>query len=184
MDKPTITIKPGKLLTKQELKEINSHRQRVFQSDDPISINYNSQDRTNLFILVKDNTGHLLSFAKVHPLNLHFAGQIHPVHGFSTIVSTQTGKGYGKLAIEGIKKLVRQTNRTAIGFCETALLPFYRNCGLEILTPQDNQFVYVNALGKIIPGIVPGEVIYIRGKDQVMEKILNSTDKTVKIPRD
>src|SRR5688572_28971951 len=157
-------IKLGKDLTKEELDLINFHRQKAFGHDDPYTPSPENKDWNNVFVLVKDDLGELLSFGRLHSIELRLSsGEMREVYCFASVVSTKQKMGYGKLVMDEIKKYVEETGITVIGFCETDLIPFYRKCGYQVLSPEDNQFVYVDEKGDIIPGIVPGEVIYYSG---------------------
>lgn len=174
-------IKTGKDLSQKELEAINHHRQSVFGTNDPYVPMPDNKDWSNRFILIKNCSDELLSFGRIHPIKLSHVDGTYTVNCFTGVVSTRPGQGYGKLVIDEMKKIADASGKTVIGFCETDLLPFYRKCGYEVLSPEDNQFVYVDERGVIIPKIVPGEVIYYPGKDGIIEKILNSSDKTVRV---
>ncbi len=181
-EKVTISmIKAGKSLTMQELDQINFHRQRVFETDDPYSPSEENMDWENLFILVKDQSEELLSFGRLHSIELDTSVGVREVYCVTSVVSVEPGKGYGKLVMDEIRSYVEETGITVLGFCETALLDFYSKCGYEVLRGEDNQFIYEDKQGKLPLGVVPGEVIYFEGRDKVMEEILKSSDKTVKI---
>jgi len=110
-----------------------------------------------------------------------FRDKTGPVYCVSTLISLETGKGFGCKVLAEIRNYLSSQKKTAFLFCETELLPFYRKCGLEILAKGDNQFYYVEKNGKTItdPNVIPGEVIVVRGKDGLMEMVLASQDKRV-----
>ena len=110
-----------------------------------------------------------------------FRDKTGPVYCVSTLISLETGKGFGCKVLAEIRNYLSSQKKTAFLFCETELLPFYRKCGLEILAKGDNQFYFIEKNGRPIvdPNIVPGEVVFIRGKDSLMERILASADKGV-----
>lgn len=131
-------------------------------------------DGNQLIILVQSQAGETLAFGKMHPLSLHLNNGDIEVTCFSEITANVPRQGYGKLVMNEIKRHVETTGQTAIGFCATDLLPFYRACGCRVLQPEDNHFVYVDENNQIVPNLVPGEVVYYSGKDGIMDKILAS----------
>lgn len=176
-----IDVKQGLDLTKEELKLINLYREREFGSNAKINPHTNAKEGASLFFMLKDQTNEILAFGKVEELSINFQNADYGVLCFSTVVSTQKGRGYGRLLVEELKKFASAKGKTLIGFCETQLLPFYRKCGLKILSVDENNFVYVDSQGNIIPNIVPGEVVYFNAGDDIMNKIISASDKTVKI---
>src|SRR5687767_5114703 len=139
-NKAISTTKFGRELSDDEIKEINFHRQRVFHSNDPISPSPENKDWNNLFFLMKNHSGELLSFGRLHSLKLSLSNEDLEVLCFSMVVSTKKGQGYGRLIMDSIKRYGQEQGRTIIGFCETDLLPFYRKCNWKILKPKDNHF--------------------------------------------
>jgi len=178
-----IERKKGKDLADDELAAINSGRRLNLDSKYDIKPLSGDDDFEADFFLLKDDLGKLLAFAKVEEIDVDWQGKSHTVLKFSMLVSLDKGKGYGKAVMAEIKRFVDSQEKTALGFCETELIPFYRKCGLEVLSNADNQFYYLEADGQPIANanIVPGEVIVIRGKDGFMDKVLSSGDKRVGI---
>ena len=176
-----VEIKRGKELSGDELLVINEGRQREFASKDPIKPVPSNVNWEAVFFLVKADMDQVLAFGKLHAIEVIFQGVTYPVWCISTLVSLDKGKGYGRRILKEMENYLRTQEETALGFCETELLSFYQKCGVEFLTKEDNQFFYVTKNGKQIndPNIVPGEVIFIWGKDGLMEKIMASKDKRV-----
>lgn len=140
-----------------------------------------SEDGVNHLILIQNQAGMIMASGRLHPLTLHLLPRKLEVTCFSAITAKVPGQGYGKLVMNEIKRHVEETGQTAIGFCASDLLPFYRACNCQILQPEDNNFVYVDGNGQIIPNIVPGEVVYYSGRDKIIKKIFASSNKVVRI---
>ena len=176
-----IQIKAGTDLTADELEVINSGRKMAFGAEDKIEPRLDDKNRETRFFLLKNSGENILAFGKLHLMKVVFQTQAYPVYCISTLVSLEMDKGYGKKLMKGIESYLVDKTMTAFAFCETDLLPFYRKCGLEILAKENNQFYYIEKNGKAITNlnIVPGEVVFIRGKDSLMERILASADKGV-----
>jgi hypothetical protein len=85
--------------------------------------------------------------------------------------------------VKAMQEYAKERDILLLGFCETPLIPFYRHCEFSILESSDNQFVYTNHEGEIIPNIFPGEIFYMDSSEKLMEIIIGSEDKTVKIER-
>ena len=178
-----VEVKTGKNLTKKELESINLYRIKEFHSKKAISLSRETKDWLNLFFFLKDNHDKLLSFGIVEDLEINFQGKSYDVLCVSTVVATQKNLGYGKMLMEKTKEYASGKGKTLIGFCEGSLLPFYQKCGFKILNEEENKFVYIDPHGEVIHNIVPGEVFYISGIDEVIDKVISVVDKTVKVPR-
>lgn len=176
----TVITKLGKELTEDELAIINVARKEVFGSEDLIDPAPGSLNWEAVFFILRDDANKIVAFVKLHLIKVVFQGITYPVFCISTLVSLVQGKGYGCQMLDEIKTYLAKQEKTALLFCETKLLPFYQKCGIEILPKEKNQFYYIVKNGKPVgPNIVPGEVIFVRGKDGLMERVLGSGDKRV-----
>ncbi len=178
-----IEIVSFRQLSAKDLAEINQFRLREFGVEIPVDSTSPNEDQTELYFLLKDEQSHLLGFAMVEELALKFRDQSALVLCVSTVIATQKGKGYGAQMLAEIQTYAKEKGRTLVGFCETDMIPYYKKRDFEILNHELNQFVYIDESDEIIPKIVPGEVFYLSGNDQVIEQILSGADKTVKIHR-
>lgn len=169
-----IVVKNIEELTDSELQIINKYRIIEFNTSELIGRPRGRGHSNALFLLLVDNDK-ILAFGKIEELNFTFQKEVESIHKVSTIISIHKGKGHGRILMEAVKKYSIESGKSLVGFCETTLLPFYRKCGFDILSSSMNKFVYVDRAGKIIPNIVPGEVFYLKGKDQLMSRILQST---------
>lgn len=173
--------KKGKDLTQEELASINLGRRMMLGSKYDIDPKPGDDDFQADFFLLRDEAGKIAAFGKIEEIEVVHGGNHYPVLKFSTLVSFDKGRGHGKMVMAEIERYVKTQDKTAFGFCETSLIPFYKKCGLEVLSPKDNRFYYLDADGKPIVNhnIVPGEVIVVRGKDGLMEMVLSGRDKRV-----
>lgn len=174
-------IKNGKALSAEELLTINSGQRREFGLVDTVEPFSEPINPEALFVIVKNDFGQILAFGKLHEIGLVFHSLTYPILCISTLVSLDKGKGYGRILMKEIVSYLNKQRKTAVGFCETKLLPFYEKCGVEFLANDDNHFFYLLKNGETItdPKIVPGEVIFVRGKDGFMDIVLASADKRV-----
>lgn len=176
-------MKIGQELSPSDLAQINSYRVQEFQSKSAIDPSKDAKDAVDIFFLLEEDDHNLLAFGRLGNLEIYFNGEQSSVLCVSTVVATEKNHGYGSKLLEEIKRFAKEKDKTLLGFCETPLLPFYRKCGFQILTPEDNKFVYADEKGEIIPDVVPGEVFYVDGTDKVIGRVLQATDKTVKVLR-
>lgn len=176
-----IERKKGGDLSREELSVINLGRRSKLGSKYDLDPRPGDDDFEADFFLLKDDFDRILAFAKLEEIEILFSGRYYPIMKFSMLVSPDGGKGYGKKVMREVEKYVETQDKTALGFCETTLVPFYKKCGFEVLSFVDNQFYYLDKEGKPIAdsNIVPGEVIVIRGKDGLMEKVLAGRNKRV-----
>ncbi len=176
-----LEIKAGKDLTVAELEVINFGRKTAFGSDDSVEPQSGNVDWLASFFILKDGSKKILVFAKLHPIKVVFQDVTYPALCISTLVSLNRSKGYGCSLLQDIRRYLGGQNKTAFAFCESELIPFYQKCGFEVLTREENKFYYLQKNGRVIgnPNIVPGEVVVVRGKDGLMEKVSASTDKRV-----
>jgi N-acetylglutamate synthase-like GNAT family acetyltransferase len=169
-------------LSTNDLAEINTFRSQEFGVEIPINSISSNEDQDSFYFLLKDGND-MLAFAMVSELPLKFRNESVSVLCVSTMIATQKGKRYGTRVLAEIQKYAKEKGRTLLGFCETDLIPYYQKSGFSILSNEDNQFVYIDEKGKIIPKIVPGEVFYRDGADGVISRILSEADKQVKVSR-
>lgn len=176
-----LEIKAGKDLTPNELEVINLGRKTAFGSEDLIEPRPENVDWLASFFILNDESKKILVFAKLHQIKVVFQDVTYPTLCISTLVSLDRGKGYGCSLLQDVRRYLGEQNQTAFAFCESELIPFYKKCGFEVLAREENKFYYLQKNGRIIsnPNIVPGEVVVVRGKDGLMEKVLASTDKRV-----
>lgn len=176
-----VVNKPGKELSLAELEVINAGRLKEFGSEDKLEPQPGNVNWEAIFFLLKDEGGRILAFGKLHQMKVVFAGVTYSVYCLSTLISLDKDKGYGRQILKAVETFLATQVKTTFGFCETGMLPFYLKSGLEVLSRADNQFYFIEKNCKSItdPNIIPGEVIVIRGKDGLTEKVLASVDKGV-----
>ncbi len=169
-------------LSKNDFRVINKFRSQEFGVDIPSNSISSNEDQDSFYFLLKvgDN---LLAFALLEELPLKFRHESVLVLFVSTVIATQKGRGYGVRVLTEIQKYAKEKGRTLLGFCETDIIPYYQKCGFRILSNEENQFVYVDENDVVIPNIVPGEVFYIDGSDQIFKRILSNRDKRVRVRR-
>lgn len=170
-------------LPANDLVEINHYRVQEFGIEDLGGSGGSDGEENAIYFLLKNESNKLLSFALVEELTVYLRNKSLLVFCVSTVISTQKGKGYGLQVLKEIQQLTKDKGKTLLGFCETDMIPFYKKCGFSILSNEDNQFVYCDAHGNIIPKIIPGEVFYLEGSDAVVKSILSNSDKRVLVPR-
>lgn len=183
-----IQIKLGKDLTVKELEAINEYRLKEFKSKTLINPRKDNENWKAQFFLLYTDEYVLKAFGKLSDIQIALnptgdrvsrpvGSRVYDVPCISTIIATEKGCGFGKQLVQGMIEYVKKTGKTAIGFCETGLLGFYEKCGFGIAPAIDNHFVYQDKEGNVLPNIVPGEVIYVSGSDDLMDKILTSQEQ-------
>lgn len=175
--------KRGRELTREELQTINLARKREFGSRYQLQPALDNREGDSIFFLLKNELDKTLAVGKIQDIKITFKNRVCLIPCFSTVIALQKHLGYGRLIMNAIKMYGEKQEKTIVGFCETSILPFYQQCDWEVLSPEDNRFLYVDINGNVIPNIVPGEVIFTRGKDKLMEQILNGDDKTAGVYR-
>ena len=170
-------------LSENDLTVITKFRIQEFGVEIPTNSISSNEDQNNLYFLLKDDTENILAFAMVEELPLKFHNESILVLCVSTVIATKKGEGYGKQVLAEIQNYAKEKGRTLLGFCETDMIPYYQKCGFSILSDEDNQFVYIDEKGEIVPKIIPGEVFYCDGDDGVISHILAEADKQVTVLR-
>ncbi len=178
-----VEVLPIRKIDAEDVVTINHFRLQEFGIDTSINQNNTKEEQNSLFFLLKDDDRTLLAFALLEELPLRFHTESLLVLCVSTVIATQRGNNYGIQVLMKVQQYAKEKGRTVLGFCETDLIPFYQKCGFDILSNEDNQFMYCDESGKILPHIVPGEVFYLDGHDKVIESILSSSDKRVLVSR-
>lgn len=176
-----LTVKKGRELNQEEWGVINRLRRVEFGAVEDLTPDESEEEENWLFL--KATTGEVLAIGRLSELRVRFEDKEEELLFFSTVIASKKGKGYGRRMMEAIKERGQREGRTVIGFCETDLLPFYEAVGFEIVKAKDNRFVYIDAAGKELKKIVPGEVIYSPGRDGFMERVLSSKSKRVEVYR-
>jgi hypothetical protein len=171
----TTQIVLGKELSREDLIKINEHRKIEFHSDTNINPNPDNDDWEKPYFLVRNGSGKLVSFGRLHYLKVMFRGKLYPILGIASILSIEKRKGFGKIVIEEMEKFIRKRKMTAIGFCDNEDVAFYEKCGLGILKNSIDRFIF----SKGSKSEKPGDVIYFKGSDKLIERALKYSDEKI-----
>ncbi|MCA9389927.1 GNAT family N-acetyltransferase [candidate division WWE3 bacterium] len=174
----------GKDLTSHELSVINTLRKQEFGSASEISPQPNNDDWVKNYFLIRDGDDSLLAFGRLHEVDIEFKAEAYSIFGIATIVSVIKGKGYGTLLMQSIKHFIEMSGKSAIGFCNADLSPFYRKCGYGILSASGNRFLYRDSEGELHASKYGNDdVIYLGGDDGLIPKIIENNEDSVYLAR-
>src|SRR5947208_2962511 len=119
-----LLIIQGKDLTPADLETINISRKEEFGADSKtISPKPSNEDWEKIYFLLREEST-LLSYARLHDVEVTFLDKTYSILGIATTVSLQKGKGYGKKLTLGVKAYVKHSGKTALGFCNKFITPF------------------------------------------------------------
>src|SRR3989344_2826828 len=164
-------IKEGKNLTNDELVVINSWRKKEFNSKSVIKPEPGNDDWNKKYFILLNENDKIVAFARLHDVNLELKGKKYNILGLASLVSTERGRGYGKKLTLEMKKFIEGSGKNGIGFCNKKLTDFYRKCGFGIITDGTSRFIYKDDNGQLIKDPWGGgDVIYIRGKDDLTNR--------------
>ncbi len=165
-------IKKGSELSPEELEVMNRERKKVFDSQ--IEWNEITKEHffNDLFFVIKNSENTIVSFGRLIDITVFVEQTPYMILGIGSIVSVTWKKGYGKELMSSMKKYILEKGKTAVGFCGEQKSEFYRKCGFEIISQGVKNFVYVDKKGK--RNFDEGDVVYLSGKDGLVEKILNN----------
>jgi hypothetical protein len=176
MNNITSKIKLGKNLSERDLKTINCQRKIEFNSDREIVLD--NKNAEWVWFLVYSKLEELLSFGRLHRVNVQFHGMIYHILGISTIISLEKAKGYGSIVMKNMKEYIQKSDTTAIEFCNPKNSEFYKKCGYLILKNGIGRFIYLDENDIPIPGL-PGDLFYLEGKDKLIAKIASNQEEKV-----
>lgn len=172
-----ISILPGKDLSPQDIETINAARLKEFGSTTKIQPTPENDDWNKVYFLAKQGT-ELVAFGRLHDVDVTFLGNTYHILGIATIIALQKGKGYGKYLMEAMKKYIETSGQTAVGFCGNHNTPFYRKCGFEIIVEGQNLFQNPTPSRH-----KNSDVLYISGKDRLIETMLEHPTEIAQISR-
>ena len=171
-----LVIKSWNELSREELEQLNNSHAREWKTT---SISGEHHGR-NIFFLLKDGVKILAQGQLVPIKGILFDGELFDIFGIGGIIANVRGEGYGRQIMVAIKNYLITCDTSGVGF--TGLSDFYEKCGF--LTNKDaiKRFVYINN-GRRIINTESDRVCYLDGSDRFMEKVLQYTDKEVRLPR-
>ena len=178
-----LEIKKGKDLTSHELDIINDARKKEFNSTSMLAPVQGNEDWNKLYFLLRDDNT-LLAFARLHEVTIEFDAKQYEVLGFATLISLCKGEGYGAKLVQEIKKYVEASGKTSIGFFNNTIREFYKKAGVGIIIDGTSKTLYKDHEGVLHKDTWGGgDILYIEGKDRLIENILSKPDEPIYIFR-
>jgi hypothetical protein len=112
----------------------------------------------------------------LRPIKINYLGKKYVIEGICSIISVKKGKGCGKKIMQKIVKILKDENKTGLGFCGPSVTPFYQKSGLKTEKDFVKRFIYKNSETgeEIIDN--HGDGIYYDGKDKFVSKVLKSQE--------
>jgi predicted GNAT family N-acyltransferase len=180
-----VIIKKGRELTEDELEFINNLRRKVFNSQTAINPQPDNDEWDKKYFFLKNNTRKILAFARLHDISLKFLGKTYSIFGFATLIAAIRGQGYGQKLTLAIKNYILDRGKTCIGFCNKSLTPYYEKLGFKGIKDGVKKFRYEEPSGNLVPDKWEGkaDVIYLEGKDKLVEKLINDPNQIALINR-
>ena len=177
MDEAQVIILPGKDLSKNDIETINKARLEKFGSTAIINPQSDNEDWTKIYFLAK-NENRLVAFGRLHDVKVIFKNEIYDIFGIATVASIEKGKGYGKMLMTAMQNYIQKKGKTGLGFCNKAITPFYEKCNLGVIVKGQKRFYHPTS-----PRFHNSDVIYVAGKDNLIEKMLQHPSEIAKISR-
>jgi len=178
--KNKLFFKKGKNLTQEELEIVNFWRKKEFNSQNLVTPRPGNDDWNKIYTLLNSPSNNILAFGRIHDVNLEFMGESYSVFGIATLIATVKGKGYGSEVLNGQLSYAEKRDKTVIGFCNKKLTEYYRKRGLLILEDGAERFLYKDDDDKLHENPWGGgDVIYINGKDNLMDLVIKNPEEKV-----
>lgn len=167
----------GKDLSSRDLSLINEFRKQEFGSESLIDPAPNNDDWDKLYFLVKEGE-RLLAFGRLHNVEVTFENQRYDTLGIATIVALSKRQGHGSQLMAGIRGHIEESGKTGFGFCAKELSDFYRKNGFLVMPDGITRFQHPTP-----PRFPAGDVLYLPGKDQLIEKMIQHPSEFAQISR-
>ncbi|MFA5776132.1 MAG: hypothetical protein WC988_01075 [Patescibacteria group bacterium] len=175
----SVQIKKGKELSNIELTLINNARVAHFNSKNTIRPSPENEDWEKLYFLKYTESGELGVFARYHNVLIEFNGKNYEVLGSATLIALIPGKGYGAEVKKEMIRYTMEQGKTSIGFCNPKLSKYYKSLGCGIIIDGARRFYQREQDGNLKQFLIGNDVLYIEGKDQLIQEILKSPDLPV-----
>lgn len=175
-----VTIKKGKNLSKEYIKEWNKTRLKEFDEDQPLNSKNRKNFKNDIFFTLYGDDKKIFSSGRLKLIRVNFLNHTYNIFGSADLVSKVKRKGYGKIIKKAQIKYAKNKKKTMIGFCARKNTSFYKKCGLEAKKDLIGNFVYLSKGYK--PDKEDRDVLYLQGKDRFMEKVLRNPKEKVIIP--
>ena len=177
-------IKQGKDITKLEVDLINKARSLEFNSTSLINPKPVNEDWEKKYFLLKDQNAKTLAFAMLLEIEVEFKRVRHSILGLSNLIAINKGKGYGKILIFKMKKYIKKSGLTCIGFCNKKITGFYKKCGFGVIVDGCSKTLYKDIKGNFQSDrFGGGDLIYIKGGDGLVRQILDNPKENLIIFR-
>ena len=168
----------GRDLAGEDLQLINYHRKLEFNSQHTIVPSHNNDDWDKPYFLVR-SSGKLVAFGRLHNIEVEFSGVRYEILGIATVIAIVKHTGFGQLLMSEMKRYIRQSGKTAIGFCDPKVSGFYEKCGFSILRDGKSRFLFIDH-GKAVPPPHPRDyALYLDGQDQLMDAVSSNPREVV-----
>jgi GNAT superfamily N-acetyltransferase len=165
-----VAVVLGRDLSEAEIRLINRCREQEFHSERQIKPAPDNDDWLKPYFLVRD-FGEVVAFGRLHTIRVEFREELYEILGVASIVAISKGKGYGRDLMRGIVKYVRESGKSAVGFCEPNVSVFYEKCGFTLLRRGSRRFVFVEVGTRKATAHPDDDVLFLDGADGLMRAV-------------
>src|SRR3989338_243877 len=173
-----VLIRRRSALSQGEIEQIDEAKKRELGMQ-PLG----KRDFSNGIFFLLEEGGKLLAVGGliiVEPVL--FGGESYSLLGVGGILAAEKGRGYGGSVVRAIREYLEEKEKTGLGFCKIHNRGFYEKCGFSVNEEAIKRFVYHEGNRKVT-NTTDDLVIYIDGKDNFMEKVLENRSGEVILPR-
>ena len=180
-----VVIKKGIDLSENEINQINKIWVSAWSDTDTLNPEKKSEFSKETFFMFYSQK-EIFSVGRLIPVEVEFMKKTYKIEGIADMVSAVKGMGYGKKVMTAMCDYLEKTGETGIGFCSNRNSLFYKKCGLKIAKDKLDDFLYKHPDGEITKSEDEDDddVVYKKGKDNLIEEILSHPKEKILIPRE
>ena len=167
----SIETKKTDELSRKEMKLMNLYREREFGKSELKDFKRDYPD--SLFFFLKQGDT-ILAFGTLVPLGITYLGKDYKILGICNIVSTEKGRGYGRMLVYDMIKYLDKEEKTGLGFCPHNVSEFYNNCGFNMDKNLVGRFKFQGELPEERKN--ESDLIYHEGPDNFIDKVSSTED--------
>lgn len=137
-----------------------------------------------LMFILRDDADEICAVGGLKTVKVLFRGKEYEIHGIGGVVAVRKGNGCGKVLMQAIIGYLEKEDLNGVGFCTRFNTPFYEKCGFNVERDLLSRFVKKEVDGSlsIHPDEDDEDVLYIEGKDEFMNEVLEYSKEKVYVP--
>ncbi|MFA5303429.1 MAG: GNAT family N-acetyltransferase [Candidatus Nanoarchaeia archaeon] len=170
MEKISVKIIKGNILSSELLKEISKIIITAFPWDEPLTRSF---IKDNTFFIIYDNNK-IASVGRLKPDKVFFLKKKYDLMGVADIVSVKKGKGYGKILMKSITEYLKEKNLLGVGLCARKNSEFYKKCDLKILENSAKRIEFKGPISN------DDDIIYYNDKKGLIKKMITNPKEQIK----